>query len=523
MRQFAAVLAVLSATVSARAETLPSFSMREATYHADTVVLAEPIDVAKGRFKVTQVLRGHGAKAGATIELSGDDCALYTLHVFAKSDGKFTGEEPAPVAEAMLFLEAPAEGNKPVSLVMSGLRLGTVNDEVYTARQVHNPGPYIMTLSEEQQWPRVVRDTKATVAAIDEVLRLREAHGKDRTAGLLRWVERHRFEFGGGFYEGERTGWGSLEGDVFEWACERAGSEDCWAAVRMYAELNRGATLLPKYPCFGTNAGRTFLLQIALNERLLDGDRARAVTLLSQARTLTPKAEPDNPAVLPCSDDDVALMVRKLTLLLPANSATVREAATRALHMIRVLRGAAEPVQMELKNALPALEGVYKEEKPGPHRDLLVEIIHTVGGAEHWKEVSGNSTGVAAVLRDFGHSPDQGYFWLQVLPGKEKLYERPTLVLERLDQRQKVIETKTVPLPVVNPVKWEDGWTAGDMLLVQFARPEPRPDGQPTGGWRVSVRGTLGKDKVQWASEPKLLPAPNGQQPRRYDKDVERW
>jgi hypothetical protein len=513
MRKFAAVFLVLCAVPLARAETLPTYSLREATYHADTVVLAEPVELATGQFKVTQVLRGGGGvKAGATVTVSPDECALYSLPELAKVAVKASGEEvpPVPVLEAMLFLAAPVEANKPVRLVLSGVRLVTANGDVLTAHQPHNPGGYAMTARDDLSWPLLVREAKAAADAIDEVFRLRAATGKDRAAGLLKWVERHRLEFGGGFRDGERTGWGSLETDVFYWACERGRPEECWAAVRLYAELNHCAVLPLKRPCFGTPAGRDFLFQIALNERLLDGDRARAVALLSNARTLLPAADPNDPAVAPCSDEDLALLVDKLQPLLSPKSDVLRAAAAEALCVILRLRGTSDPVRMALQNALPALDGAYKAEKPGPRRDLLVETIHGIGGAEHWKELTGNGTGLAVLLKDFGRTNEQVSFWLEVLPATEKLYECPTLVLERLDANQRVVETKTRPLPAATPVRWEDGWS-GELLLVQFTR-----EGLQPGEWRVSVRGTVGKDKAKWASESKLFPGPQQPNGPRY-------
>ena len=58
-----------------------------------------------------------------------------------------------------------------------------------------------------------------------------------------------------------------------------------------------------------------------------------------------------------------------------------------------------------------------------------------------------------------------------------------------------------MPLPVVNlPRPWGEGWDGGSYLLVQF----PVEDLTP-GSWRVRVRGTSGKDKARWTSEPKML------------------
>jgi hypothetical protein len=512
MRRFVAVLLILCAAAPLQAKDLRPFSLRELTYRADVVVLAVPVDSAStGQFKVTHVFRGN-VKENSTIVLPPEERKSYSLAAFAPIVPENPGDPPSPV-EALLYLSISAE--KRLQLVPSGLLLAMSDGAVLLPRQLDNPGGYVMAPQEDRMWANVVRDAKTAAAAINEVFQLKAVIGKERTPRLLQWIERHRLEFGGGFYDGDRTGWGSLETDVFDWICDQARPEECWAAVRLYAELNHGATLRLKGPTFDSTAGRNFLFEIAMNVRMLDGDRARALTLLANSQTLTS-----------CSDEDLAGQVQKLPMLLGEKTDVLRSSVIAALRSIQSSRGTAAAVQLELKNALPTLETAYKAEKPGAGRDQLVEIIHTIGGAEHWKEFSGSKTGAAVLLRDFDKSNDQVYFWLQMLPATDKSYERPTLVLERLDAKDKVLETKTLPLPVANAPKWEDGWTPGDLLLVQFPSsamtappqrggpprgPGGRNQGGPTNTWRISVRGTVGKEKVAWTSEPKLFvarPAP---------------
>src|SRR5262249_38139697 len=207
------------------------------------------------------------------------------------------------------------------------------------------------------------------------------------------------------------------------------------------------AVLRLKRPCFGTPAGRNFLFQIALTERRLDGDRARAVALLANARTLLPDADPNDPAVAPCSDEDLGLLVEKLQPLLASKSDVLRAAAVEALCVFLRLRGTAEPVRTALQNALPALHGAHNAEQPGRRRALLVETSHGIGGPDHWKTLPGSDAGAAMMLKDFGRTNEQLFFWLEGLPATEKLYECPTEVLERRDGNRRLVETKTRPLP----------------------------------------------------------------------------
>src|SRR5262245_37964938 len=74
MRPLAAILIVLCVAGSVRAARLPTYSLRQCTYLADTVVLAVPEEpISAGRFTVKQVLRGREVKPGTIITLSADE------------------------------------------------------------------------------------------------------------------------------------------------------------------------------------------------------------------------------------------------------------------------------------------------------------------------------------------------------------------------------------------------------------------------------------------------------------------
>src|SRR5262249_35501791 len=105
-------------------------------------------------------------------------------------------------------------------------------------------------------------------AAVKRVLFLKQLNDPHRrNQRLLEWVDDHRHEFGS--VNPERGGWGDLETDIFDWIMASGIPEDCWAAVRLYAELNHGAVPPLKSPAFGSREGRDFLLQIVLNEKAL--------------------------------------------------------------------------------------------------------------------------------------------------------------------------------------------------------------------------------------------------------------
>ncbi len=61
---------------------------------------------------------------------------------------------------------------------------------------------------------------------------------------------------------------------------------DCWRAGELYAEINGGDCLGLERPTLGSPAGRKFLVEIALDERHLEGSRRRALQLLTAHPTL---------------------------------------------------------------------------------------------------------------------------------------------------------------------------------------------------------------------------------------------
>jgi hypothetical protein len=122
---------------------------------------------------------------------------------------------------------------------------------------------------------------------------------------------------------------------------------------------------------------------------------------------------------------------------------------------------------------------------------------------------------MVVLLRDLERRDKQVHFWLNLRSGGQTIYEQPTLVLERINASQAAMETKQMPLPVANlPRPWSEGWDGSSVLLVEFSVQDFKD-----GTWRVSVRGTAGKDKSKWTSEPKtfVIEAPrkpnNGQRP----------
>jgi hypothetical protein len=500
------------------------FSVRELAIQAQTVVLGVPLDPVKPeRFRVLEVLRGPGLRPGDTLAL---DLSLHPLETFTEGLPPARKPKLRRLAQALLFLGPGLGGDPPrYRPLPSGLRFWDEDAKVLAPEQLANPGPYVLVVRAGADWGALLRRARADVAVVNRVLFLKGlARTGPRNRGLLDWVERHRSEFSNGAPSAsprQPAGWYTLETDVFRWVLESGVPEDCWAAVKLHAELNGGAPPeLRTFP-FSNPPGRALLLRVALDGQALGGDRVRALTLLADGNTLWPPT-PEGPSrVQPLEGKEQADLLDRLTPLLKAKETPLRAAAARALHFLSATEPPA-PERLRIGTALPALVAAYRAEAPGPARDELADAVCAVGGPTHWQELTGNPPGLLACVRDLGlrDQDRQAYFWLSMRPGGRAVHEPPTLTLERLDKNGKVLEKQQRPLPAANLATPWDGST---FLLVQFSVEKFKP-----GTWRVSVHGTAarGADRVKWTAEPKtfVLAEPKKESPPRggggimYDK-----
>jgi hypothetical protein len=500
MRRFVrgiALLCALPPLAFVRAEELPTLSVRELVIRADAIVLAEPLDPANiQRFKVVELLKGNGLQKGDDfdlVDLAPHDPRLPASDV--QPAGRIRGKgqpELCRVSQALLFLR-PRKGNadKPqFTPVLSGRRFLTTEGKLLVPRQPMNPGGYVLTLEPDCDWTALLRQTRADVAAVERVLslqKLSDPHRRNRR--LLEWVEQHRHEFGS---ERPDQGWGDLETDVFDWILASGIAEDCWSAVRLYAELNHGAVPPVKGPAFGSRDGREFLLRIVVNEKALTGERTRALYLL--ADRMVPGA-----GMMPLTGEEVASLLDRILPLLAEKDESFRAAAARASQRL------AEEVgrDTDKKRALEALVQAYQAEKPGSVRDQLAEAVCRLGGPERWQQLTGNPAGVLVLVRDLARGEKKVTFWLGMPAGQMTVTERPTLVLERLNKEGMPMEKKALPLPTTYlPRPWNEGWDGGSYLPVEFPIEKFN-----AGTWRVGVEGTGKKDQeaLKWTAEPKTF------------------
>jgi hypothetical protein len=511
MRRGIAVLAltfpfVLFAVVHAGPQD--SLSVRELVIRANSIVLAEPIEpfLATARFKAREVFRGR-MQPGDTITL---DLRAYDLRVVDPT-GTTLAKPSAGIEQALLFL-GPRGGTREqpgFQPLDSGVRFWTRDHLVLAPVWWRDSRGYAMTVREDLEWDSLLRQVRADGTALNRLL-----HWKDlpptprRNQALLAWIEQHRREFGAPVPAGSREkpmrGWGDLETQVFHWVLASGSPEDCWSAVKLYAELNHGAN--PPLPgqAFGSTAGRTLLVRLATAPDTLEGDRLRALSLLSDRRTQSGDPSEGNSSGQPLGLQEQGELFDRLLPLLQESSAPVRGAAAAAIRSLRDLPPtAASDPNRKSERILTALVKAYRAEALGEVRDELAEAICVIGGPNHWRELTGNPPNVVVRLCDLGRRDKQVFFWLNLRPCGQVVHECPTLLLEHLDKAGKTLDKKKMPLPVVNlPRPWNEGWDGQAYLMVQFAVTDFKP-----GTWRIAVEGTVGKgsERMKWKAEPKTF------------------
>lgn len=201
MRRATAILALLPFLMllhSAKAKELPTLSVRELTLHAETILLAEPLETpsAPTRFKVLEVLRGDGLKPGNTLTVDPGSHPL-PIHEWAKRPAN--EPQPPAVEQALLFLgpNCGTHTQPRFEPIASGLRLWRRDRSLLVPVPKGNPGGPCLQEWQDFDWANLVRQTRADAEVVNALFarkKLRPIGRRNRA--LLGWIEGHRYEFG---------------------------------------------------------------------------------------------------------------------------------------------------------------------------------------------------------------------------------------------------------------------------------------------------------------------------------------
>jgi hypothetical protein len=440
------------------------------------------------------LLKGTAPRRGAEIEIQDFD------HYVRQ------GELPewGGVDAALLFLKGG--GNGSFEPVESGIRLHTRDRKVWWPIQPVNPGGYHMAVTKGATWDATVASVRVDAAEVTHLRRacdLADVARRDRF--LLDWVERHRNEFSDGREIGwlryspsvanhgpegtdvgdlNAPGWGELQLVPFTRILQGRMPADCWQAVNVYAEMNQGGLPPGAATAFSTKVGRAWLFAVARDARKLDGQRARALQMLGDAEVTS---------LEPADRQERSATLDQLSSFLNERQPQRRGLAALA---IRRFAGKDEPLP---EKAVTALSDAYKAEQPGWCHNALSEALYEAVGPQRWSKLTGRPGETLALLRDAAIRDEKLIFWVTVRNEPPvAITAAPTLILQRLDAKGSVAETKKLPISLTAFAR-SGGWT-GSPLYVELNHADWKP-----GAWRVRVTGVAGPSKTPWESEPRTL------------------
>jgi hypothetical protein len=473
------LLLLLTASFAPEQSSTGSASLRSFCIDPTEVVLAAPLDLhAPSEFRVSIVLRSAGGlKPGDLLTPLGlmsdrlkkfDDAALV--------DGK---RPLLAYDSALLFLTRAADGKR-WRIVPGAMRLRCPDGRVF-APDAHSGLPLIR---KGVRWPVLVTRIRDDLDAVRQFQTAQRLTRPDRRSrALLDWIASRRAEFSAHPCGDDETplGWGRLQQEVFDSLLHHADLSFAWEVSRLYADLNQGRAVQSRL--FETPAATAFLLEKMENSALSLGERTRALELLQ-------------PADL--KDDARKKLIARLVELL-RKEYLLQAAIARKLFSLGKVG--------DLNDVIIPLKSAYRTSKTGEARDELALALHKLFPVDAWKELSGNASGVVAVMRDIERSRSEIAFFLQVRLGSEIVYEPPVLLMEKLGTLNFVAETKRIDLTFDNfEGPWAAGWKASFLLSARANLAALAPSS--TYRFRIEGYTGKGKDRQKWLSEPYLLTTP---------------
>lgn len=490
----------------------PGFGcVRDWAIRTDACVLAVPDErsITPRCFKVVHVLRGEGIKPGDSIRFEGAlefKISIFDEYVSSGCKPRLVNhEEVGEVEKALIFL-GPNHGTRAQprflrseSIICFGLQ----------QRRVLIPpsldcGYYVLESEPYAHWNDLVDQARLQSAEVNDLYARKNIRQIERRNwALLDWVERHRNDFdryASGSWRDRPKGWGHLEGAIFQWVMESDDPPTSWSAIKLYAELNHGELPALLGPTFGFPKGRSLLLKIATASNVLEGHRVRALKLLSHPQTLWATSSKEHPLANSLQAEEQKDLIDQLTPLLTAQTAPLRGAAALALRCICYPEEEKRKT-MRTKPALPTLVKAYRSETPGDARNELAKAVCFIGGPEHWQKLTGNPSTLLITLDQITQSQTYVQLFLNFWWRGSITCESTTLLAERLEGGNRVVETKRFPFRMTHDKlsRWSEEQSRMSMYL-------PEKNLRP-GTWRLRVCGTVGKgkDKQSWMGEPSVF------------------
>ncbi len=497
-----------------RAGIMRTLPLRELCIKTSEIVVVKSVGQAafqsdSQEFQVVRVLAGGIAK--------GETIRVQDLHYYRVGNaieiGNPVGKEAkhGPIKLALMFLEVVPEYRgkrnafRPYS---SGIRCLTSDGKVLVPSQQINPGPYYLTPDARIDWEKLIAAVPGEIRKVRQVLSLREI--KDpakRNEAIFAWIAAHSAEFRKPSFRAndKDPGWCSLQGATFGWIHESCIAVDSWRALKLSHEIWKGTYygFETGTPSFSSISGRKLLLQNLIDSRQPKLFRKGALYLLHNSFWPNVHHRRQNDRLSIVGEEEQRKFARKIIPFLKSEDAEFRELAARAL--LRV----SDPLDGALKDrkidsATSPLIEAYNREPPGQTRIQLAKTLRILTDQPTWKRITGNPGKCLVVLDGFAMNRNYGVERVNFTALKYGMtvpvYEQPTLIIERMDEKAQVIERMTRPLSVIYPkYVWIDGWKPSSGSL-QVGVPSAN---LKAGRWRFTIEGRVGMNAdAKWKSEP---------------------
>ncbi|MGE0192450.1 MAG: hypothetical protein AB7T63_10460 [Planctomycetota bacterium] len=510
---------------TAHAERWPTLPLDVLTDDATLVVVArvvDPLPSVRGvkqtewhtlgaHVEVIEILKGNGVAVGERLFIQG----LWT-YVVPKL-GPPEARRPAfDLTDGLLFLRRswPASGEPTYAPLMSGVRMRTQDGRVLRPIQEMSSAPYMLRVADGPAWPDLlqwVRDDVQRIAGLRALFRIDLQPARNML--LLDWLERHADLVASTRLRLDHTqadrpgGFGRAPLDAAGLIIQSGPVDDAWAAIR---RLNHGVARLwdwvdPDPPVFRSAEGRSLLVGVARDASRPPAERVFALGILGSSATLT------DSGVAAVPDAEVTFLVAALDEVLadPLVPPEVADAARNVRPRVLGSEGSGRP-QPDTVRAWAIYHRVPRSASDYVERNGAAVDLHTYLGETAWKQLTGNPRRLLITM--YLYPPDQGLrMSVQLHTPGQPIFERPTLVLERVDVDGVVLRRLRRSLPECEQeFAWAHGWTAWGR---QPRSAVPTEDLVP-GAWRVTLEGTSGGDRVPWRSEPQGFVWPPRQPPR---------
>lgn len=495
------LLAVLCPAFAVRslAENLPTLSIRYMTIEADEIVVAEPVDSRAGvlpaRYKVIRALKEGDIQVGQEVVIKDEN--TYRLGFPERWQKPGEKQPPPRIVKALLFLKRPVkpDGNEGYYTVLSGIRALSENKEILVPQQFINPGPHYLVPKKGENFEAMVTQVKRDLPVIKEIRELGTiADQRKRNEAIFQWIDEHKDEFGGGHFGRRSKGWASLEPQLFDWVMESCIPEDCWRAIELSMKLGTGPER--QRPSFCSPRGRELLLEKAFDESLSQGLRYMALRELGSGGNFWYAHRDDYPRTRVVTPKEQNKIIDQVLPLLEHEDASWRAAGARCL------LSASRPYDANYRDrlsrrGLPEFVKLYRSEKTTRVRNVAVEAIRRIGGADFWEELSGNPQGIVVFLRYAGLQEDKLEFHLNLDYTYAKITERPVFQFQELRGDGNAAKPLSVKPTVSYPKDlFTKGWENHHGMVVMTV---PANKVKP-GRWRVTVKGSW--EGHTWQSEP---------------------